>query len=119
MELVEELGVSLPAHEVLGAVRDSKTASSLTRKLMSLLFTNQEMATSSVKGKTKEPLNKQKMEAIIGKHIYSVYEWIDLHCSLFSAGFAISKYPIATSEYLIRQANDKLHAERKKYNMQS
>ena len=117
MELVEGLGVSLPTHEVLGAVRDSKTASSLTRKLMSLLFTNQEMATSSVKGKTKEPLNKQKMEAIIGK--YSVYEWIDLHCSLFSPGIAISKNPTATSEYLIRQANDKLHAERKKYNMQS
>lgn len=86
---------------------------------MSLLFTNQEMATSSVKCKTKEPLNIQKVEAIIGKYIYiySVYEWIDLHCSLFSAGFAISKYPTTTSGYLIRQANDKLHAEQKKYNI--
>jgi hypothetical protein len=94
---VEGLGVSLPAHEVLGAVRDSKTASFLTRKLMSLLFTNEEMATSSVRGKTKRPLKKQKMEAIIG--------------------FSISKYTTATSEYLIRQANDKLHIERKKYSM--
>jgi hypothetical protein len=66
VELVEGLGVSLPAHEILGAVRDSKSASLLTRKLMSLLFTTEEMATSSVRGKTKKPLNKQKMEAIIG-----------------------------------------------------
>ena len=44
------LGVSLPAHEVLGAVKDSIMASSLTRKLMSLLFTNEEMARSSVGG---------------------------------------------------------------------
>ena len=78
MELVEGLGVSLPAHEVLGAVRDSKTASSLTRKLMSLLFTNEEMATSSVRGKTKRPLNKQKMEAIIG---YNTCEYNIVHDS--------------------------------------
>ena len=31
------------------------------------------------------------------------------------SGFAISKFPSAISEYLIRQANDKLHNERKKY----
>ena len=27
-------------------------------------------------------------------------------------GFAINKYPTATSEYLIRRANDKLHTEK-------
>ncbi|CAI8042284.1 hypothetical protein GBAR_LOCUS23497 [Geodia barretti] len=97
IELVEGLGVFLPAHEVLGAVTDSKTASSLMRKLMSHLFSTEEMATSSVREKTKKALDKQKMEAIIG--------------------FAINKYPAATSEYLINQANDKLHAERKKFSL--
>ena len=66
IELVEGLGGSLPAHEVVGAVRDARKASSLTRRPMSILFTNEEMATSSVRGKTKPPLDKQKMEAILG-----------------------------------------------------
>ena len=66
IELVEGLGGSLPAHEVVGAVRDARSASSLTRKLMALLFTTEEMATSSVRGKTKPPLDKQRMEAILG-----------------------------------------------------
>ena len=57
IELVEGLGVSLPAHEVVGAVRDARSASSLTRKLMALLFTTEE---------TKPPLDKQRMEAILG-----------------------------------------------------
>ena len=105
--------MSLPAHEVLGAERDSKTASSLMRKLMALLFTNEEMATSSVRGKTKTPLNKQKMEAIIGKAINDLFYFF--YYTSFNAGFAINKYPNVTSEYLIRQANDKLHVERKKY----
>ena len=47
-------------------MRDSKTALSLTRKLMTLLFSTEEMATCSVRGKTKRALNKPKMEAIIG-----------------------------------------------------
>ena len=66
IELVEGLGVSLPAHSLLGAVRDSPSASSLTRKLMGLLFTREEMASSSVRGKTKPPLDQQSLEAIFG-----------------------------------------------------
>ena len=67
MELVEGLGVSLPAHIILAAVRDSRTASSLVRKLMTILFTNQEMATCSVRGKRGKPsLDPQRMEAILG-----------------------------------------------------
>ena len=66
VELVEGLGVFLSAHDLLDAVRDARTTSSLTRRLMSLLFTNQEMATASAWGKTKPPLDKQKMEAILG-----------------------------------------------------
>ena len=81
---------------------------------MSLLFTNEEMATSSVRGKTKRPLDKQKMEAILG---YNTCTYTFTIFFSFHAGFAINKYPTATSEYLIRQANDKLHIERKKYGM--
>jgi len=44
VELVEGLGVYLPAHVVLAAVRDSPTAFSLVRKLMGLLCVNTEMA---------------------------------------------------------------------------
>lgn len=66
VELVEGLGVSLPAHVVTGAVRDSSSASSLTRKLMGLLFTRREMATCSVRGKNKPALDSQRMEAILG-----------------------------------------------------
>ena len=34
---------------------------------------------------------------------------------LLLPGFAISKYPGPKSEYLVRQANDKLHSERLKF----
>ena len=83
VELVEGLGVSLPAHELLGVVRDSRTASSLTRKLMGLLFTTEEMANSSVRGKTKPPLNKQKMESILGFLIYIIIDESHKHIHLY------------------------------------
>ena len=110
---MEGLGVSLPSHDVLGAVRDSKIASSLTRKLMGLLFTNEEMARSSVWGKTKKPLDRQKIEAIIGYNLE--FLCILMHTYFFNTGFAIRKYPNTISEYPIHQADEKLHVERKKY----
>ena len=68
VELMEGLGVSLPAHLLLSAVRDSSTASSLTRKVMGLLFCNEDMGTSSVRGKRGKPaLDPQRMEAILGE----------------------------------------------------
>lgn len=79
VKLVEGLGVSLPSHDVLGAMKDSKIASSLTRKLMGLLFTNEEMARSSVWGKTKKPLDRQKIEAIIGYNL----EFLHTYAYLF------------------------------------
>ena len=71
MELVEGLGVFVPAHNLVSAVRAAKnSASALIRQLMGIVFTQMEMATSSVKGRGNKPaLDPQKMEAIMGKII--------------------------------------------------
>lgn len=71
MELVEGLGVFVPAHNLVSAVRAAKnSASALIRQLMDIVFTQVEMATSSVKGRGNKPaLDPQKMEAIMGKII--------------------------------------------------
>ena len=71
---MEGLGVSLPAHLVLSAVRDSRSASSLVRKLMGLMFTREEMGTSSVRGKRGKPcLDPQRMEAILGQSHVKIF----------------------------------------------
>ena len=71
MELVEGLGVFVPAHNLVSAVRAAKnSASALIRQLKSIVFTQVEMATSGVKGRGNKPaLDPQKMEAIMGKII--------------------------------------------------
>ena len=71
MQLVEGLGVFVPAHNLVSAVRAAKnSASALIRQLMGIVFTQVEMATSSVKGRGNKPaLDPQKMEAIMGKII--------------------------------------------------
>lgn len=71
MELVEGLGVFVPAHNLVSAVRAAKnSASALIRQLKGIVFTQVEMATSGVKGRGNKPaLNPQKMEAIMGKII--------------------------------------------------
>ena len=74
--------MALPAHDLLGAVRDARTASSLTRRLMSLLFTTEEMATSSVRGKTKQPLDKQRMESILGLSEVNCTIWYNVRDSI-------------------------------------
>ena len=74
--------MSLPAHDLFGAVRDDRTASSLTRRLMSLLFTTEEMATSSVRGKTKQPLDKQRMESILGLSEVNCTIWYNVRDSI-------------------------------------
>ena len=67
MELVEGLG-----DMVLAAMRDSPTASSLVRKLMSTLFSNAEMASCSVRGKRgKPPLDPQRMEVILDVYMHN------------------------------------------------
>lgn len=70
VELVEGLGVFLPAHQLLRAIRASKqSASALLRQLMDLLFTEEELATCSVRGKGKRPgLPEQKVEAAMGMY---------------------------------------------------
>ena len=74
MELVEGLGVFVPAHNLLSAVRAAKnSASALVRQLMGVVFTQAEMATSSVKGRGNKPaLDPQKMEAIMGKYVMTI-----------------------------------------------
>ena len=71
MELVEGLGVFVPVHNLVSAVRAAKNSvSALIRQLMGIVFTQVEMATSSVKGRGNKPaLDPQKMEAIMGKII--------------------------------------------------
>ena len=70
VELVEGLGVYIPAYNLLSALRASKQSpSALLRRLMDVLFTKEEMATSSVRGKGHRPcLPPQKMEAALGKN---------------------------------------------------
>ena len=71
VELVEGLGVYVPAHKLLSAVRASKNSSSaLLRQLMGVIFTDEELRTSSVRGRgTRPALDPQKMEAIMGELI--------------------------------------------------
>lgn len=74
VELVEGLGVYVPAHRLLSAVRAAKNSSSaLLRQLMGVIFTDEELRTSSVKGKgTRPALDPQKMEAIMGKQYFTI-----------------------------------------------
>ena len=76
VELVEGIGVSIPAHKLLTALRASKnSASTLLRQLMTVLFTEEEMVLCIVRGKGKRPcLPEQKMEAAIGMclHVYNM-----------------------------------------------
>ena len=73
VELVEGLGVLVPAHRLLAAMRAAKTSSSLVRQLMDVVFTKQELSTCSVRGKGNRPgLPTQKLEAVIGK-LYNFY----------------------------------------------
>ena len=59
--------MSLPAHIIPVAIRDSQTASLLVQKLMSILFTNEEMATCSVRWRRGKPsLESERMEALLG-----------------------------------------------------
>ena len=52
VELVEGLGVYVPAHQLLSAVRSAKNSlSALLRQLMNIVFSADELASSSVKGK--------------------------------------------------------------------
>ena len=68
VELVEGLGVYVPAHQLLAATRAAKSASSLVRQLMDIVFTKEELSTCSVRGKGARPgLPQQKLEAVIGK----------------------------------------------------
>ena len=71
VELVEGLGIYVPAHKLLSAVRASKNSSSaLLRQLMGVIFTDEELRTSSVRGRgTRPALDPQKMEAIMGELI--------------------------------------------------
>ena len=68
VELVEGLGVFVPAHRLLGAIRASKNSpSGLTRQLMSIIFTEEQLSTCSIRGKgDRQPLPSQQMEAILG-----------------------------------------------------
>lgn len=129
MELVEGLGVFVPAHNLVSAVRAAKnSASALIRQLMGIVFTQMEMATSSVKGRGNKPaLDPQKMEAIMGKIITfgraqglcacSSFQASNIYIYLYSViytfhyftliGYVLSKFPNERTEYLVRQANDK------------
>ena len=73
VELVEGLGVFVPAHQLLCAIRASKQSSSvLLRQLMKIIFSEEEMATCSVRGKGSRPcLPPQRMEAALGKRSQS------------------------------------------------
>ena len=56
VELVEGLGVYISAHNLLSAIQASKQSpSALLRQLMDVLFTKEEMATCSVRGKGNRP----------------------------------------------------------------
>ncbi len=68
VELVEGLGVYVPAHTLLSAIRaGKKSPSALLRQLMQVLFSEEEMATCSVRGRGNRPcLPTQEMEAALG-----------------------------------------------------
>lgn len=70
VELVEGLGVYVPARKLLSAVRASKKSpSALLRQLMQILFTEEEMATCSVRRRgDRTCLSQQQMEAALGMH---------------------------------------------------
>ena len=69
VELVEGLGMFVPAHKLLGALRASKKSpSALMRQLMSIVFSVEQLKTCSVRGKGARPgLPSQQMEAIFGR----------------------------------------------------
>lgn len=110
VELVEGLGVYVPAHRLLGCIRASP--SGLARQLMSIVFTEEQLSTCSVRGKgDRQLLPSQQMEAILGM-LASI---ITMHaCIYVYLGYVLTKYPNERTEYLVRQANDKCNRVRAK-----